>query len=65
MNFLSWANEKNKKLDWFDMVLTKISCFAFGVILVKFIPGLIEVNIWLIVAIWLIFAVRPLYRFFK
>ena len=65
MNFISWLDEKTKKLDWIDTALTKISCFAFGILLVVLIPKIIEINVLWIIAVWILFAVRPLYRFFK
>jgi len=65
MNLTSWLNEKTKKMDWIDMALTKVSCFAFGVLLVVLIPQLLQINLLWIVAIWIILAIRPIYRFFK
>ncbi|MFH1078154.1 MAG: hypothetical protein V1745_02645 [Patescibacteria group bacterium] len=65
MSLISWADGKMKKLDWMDMALTKVSCFAFGALIVALIPQILEINIWWIVATWLVFAARPLYRFFK
>jgi len=65
MNLISWLNEKTKKMDWIDMALTKVSCFAFGVLLVVLIPQLLQINVLWIVAIWIILAIRPIYRFFK
>lgn len=65
MNLTTWLNEKSRKLDWLDMALTKISCFAFGVLLAALIPELLGINVLWIVAIWILFAIRPIYRFFK
>jgi len=65
MSFTSYTDEKIKKLDWIDMGLTKMACFAFGVILVKLIPALTGISVWYIIAVWIILAIRPLYKFFK
>jgi len=65
MSLISWMNEKIKKLDWIDMGLTKTSCFAFGIILARLIPCLLGINIWWIIAAWVILAARPMYRFFS
>ena len=65
MTFISQLNERTKKLDWMDMALIKASCIAFGILLAILIPRLVEINILWIIVIWLIFATRPLYRFFK
>ena len=58
-------NTKAKKLDWLDMALTKVSCFAFGALIVVLIPKILDISIGWIIAVWIIFALRPLYRFFK
>jgi len=65
MNFASWLNEETRKMDWIDMALTKVSCFAFGVLLAILIPQLTEINILWIIAVWILLAIRPVYRFFK
>lgn len=65
MSLASYTDEKLKKLSWIDMGLIKIACFAFGVLLVRFIPGLMKINIWWIVAVWILLAIKPLYSFFS
>lgn len=65
MNFTSSLNEKMKKLDWMDVALMKISCFAFGALLVMWFPSLLGINILWIITLWIILAIRPVYRFFK
>jgi hypothetical protein len=65
MSLASYTDKKLKKLDWMDISLIKMACFAFGVLLVRLIPGLMEVNIWLIIAVWLILAVKPIFQFFS
>jgi hypothetical protein len=65
MSLTSWADSKLKKLSWVDMAFTKVSCFAFGILLARLIPGLIEINILWIVAVWILLAIKPLYSFFK
>jgi hypothetical protein len=64
MSLTSYTDEKIKKLDWTDMSLVKASCFAFGIILARLIPWLMEINIWWIVAVWIILSVKPLFKFF-
>jgi hypothetical protein len=65
MSLTSYIDEKLKKLDWIDMGLTKMACFAFGIILARLIPGLLEINILWIVIIWILLAIKPLYSFFS
>ncbi|MCI0479917.1 hypothetical protein L0Y59_05210 [Candidatus Uhrbacteria bacterium] len=65
MRFFTWLDERTKRMDWIDMALTKVSCMAFGLLLAVFLPQLVGIHVGWLVAIWLIFAFRPLYRFFK
>ncbi|MDP2967340.1 MAG: hypothetical protein Q8N87_02950 [bacterium] len=64
MSFKSWLDLKMKKLDWLDMALVKFSCIAFGILLVMLIPGLAAINVWWIVAVVILLAIRPTYRGF-
>jgi len=65
MNFISYLNKKIAKLDWVDIAFMKISCFAFGILLVFLIPGLMKINVLWIIVIWILFAIRPIRRFFR
>lgn len=65
MSLISWANSKLNKLDSTDMALVKISCFTFGVILARLIPVLTEINIWWLLILWIILAIKPLFKFFS
>ncbi len=65
MSLASYTDEKLKKLSWIDMGLTKMACFAFGIILARLIPGLLEISIWWIIAVWLILAIKPVLKFFS
>lgn len=65
MSFGSWLNLKVKELDWLDIALVKLSCVAFGVLLVVLIPKLVEINVWWIVAVVILLAERPAYRVLK
>lgn len=65
MNLTSWANSKLEKMSWIDMSFTKVSCFVFGILLVKLIPRLLEINILWIIFVWIILAIKPLYSFFS
>jgi hypothetical protein len=62
MSFKSFFDSKIKKMDWLDVGLIKWSCIAFGILLAIFIPQLTEINVWWIVAIIIILAIRPGYR---
>ncbi len=62
MSFKSCLDSKVKKMDWLDVGLIKWSCIGFGLLLAILIPQLAEINIWWIVAIVIILAIRPGYR---
>ncbi len=55
-------DSKVKKMDWLDVGLIKWSCIGFGLLLAILVPQLTEINIWWIVAIVIILAIRPGYR---
>ncbi|MCD6215607.1 MAG: hypothetical protein J7J92_00850 [Candidatus Aenigmarchaeota archaeon] len=57
--------EKNrKKMSFSDFVSLKLSCTAFGVLLAAIFPRLIEINIWWIVAVFIVFGLKPFYHMF-
>ncbi len=62
MSFKSFMNSKTKKMDWLDIGLIKWSCVAFGILLAILIPKLTEINIWWIIAIVIVLAIRPGYK---
>ncbi len=62
MKIKSFLKDKVNKLDWLDVGLIKWSCIFFGVLLVILFPSLLELNIWLIVVIVVVLAIRPMRR---
>lgn len=56
-----WKEKVWKKLSFADYILIKLSCVAFGVVLAALIPTLIEINVWWIIAVALLLAIKPLY----
>ncbi len=62
MSFKSFLESKFNKLDYLDLGLIKWSCISFGVLLAILIPQLTEINVWWIVAIFVILGARPIYR---
>lgn len=65
MSFGTWTDSKIKKLSWVDVALVKLSCVAFGVMLVALIPSLVEINVWWIVAVAILLAIKPAYKVFR
>jgi len=64
MGFRTWTDSKIKKLSWVDVALVKLSCVAFGVMLVALIPSLVEINVWWIIAVAILLAIKPAYKIF-
>ena len=64
MSFFSWMNEQVKKMDVWDISLTKLSVLFATLVLVRLIPELLEINVWLALAIALLAAARPLYKIY-
>ncbi len=62
MSLKSCLDSKVKKMDWLDVGLIKWSCIGFGLLLAILIPWLTEMNIWWIIIIIIVLAMRPLYR---
>ena len=60
-----WKEEVWKKLSFTDYILIKLSCIAFGVMLAALIPKLIEIDVWWIIAVVILLAIKPLYTVFK
>lgn len=58
-----------KKLDAYDISLTKLSVAAFVLFLITIWPAAMNwvksVNPWYFLIAFVIFAMRPFYRFFK
>jgi hypothetical membrane protein len=73
IGFVLWRcdmfEEKLKRLDVMDVSLIKLSVAAAVLFLVGIWPALLDlvmsVNPWYFLVAFVIFAVRPLYRFWK
>ena len=65
MGFTSWANEKVKKLDFWDIGCIKWSCIFFGVIIGAYIADFTKQYLWLFIVLAILLAIKPLYKFFK
>lgn len=65
MSFFQVVNNRIQKLDIWDMACTKLAVAAFVLMLVKFWPVLTALDWYWYALVWLIVAIRPLYRFFR
>jgi hypothetical protein len=66
---LNKLNENIKKLDMWDMAYTKMAVMFFVMYLFSVWGGLrnfvLSINPWILFLGWVVFAFRPLSRFFK
>ena len=58
MAFFQWANSCVKKLNWIDVKLTALASMLIGIILVKLIPSILDINVWWFVIIAVLCLVR-------
>jgi len=65
MSFINWANSIVKKFTIIDVFLIELSSLAFGILLVALIPSLMEINIWWIITVIILLAIKPLYTSLK
>ncbi|MDE1920393.1 MAG: hypothetical protein KGJ09_03515 [Candidatus Omnitrophica bacterium] len=56
-------NIRLRRLDVGDIGLVKWACVVFGIVLAKFFPQLLQINYIVLVALMLVFSVRPTYKF--
>jgi len=56
-------NARVKKLSLADIKLLNLAIFFFTIALVKFIPALLKLDIWLLIILAVIFLAKPFYTF--
>ena len=65
---IKYFNKKIKKLDVFDMSLTKLSVAAFVLFVITIWPAAMtwvhSVNPWYFFVAFVVFVIRPLYKVF-
>ena len=64
MSLINHLNERLKKMDVFDVTLIKWTTIFFALIIVKLIPQIMDINIWWFIALCVLCAIRPCYRFY-
>ena len=60
-----WKEKVWEKLSFTDYILIKLSCIAFGLILIAWIPALNKIEGWWYFIAFLLLAIKPLYTVFK
>ena len=61
MKFITWADAKVKKLNYTDIALTKLTCLVLGILLAVLIPALAGINIWILVVLSVLLAIKPIH----
>ncbi len=51
MPFFKWADNCVKKFNWIDIKLISLAGILIGIILVKWIPSLLNINVWWFIVI--------------
>jgi hypothetical protein len=64
MKIIQDMNERVRKLNIFDIKLIQGCTMFMVLIIVKLIPQIMTINIWWIVILLVLCAIRPLYVFF-
>lgn len=65
MSFTDWYNGLVKKMKWYDIGLTKLSVFAFALLIAKFYPSILSADWTVYAAITIITALTVWYHIFK
>jgi hypothetical protein len=56
-------NARVKKLSLADIKLLNLAVLFFTIVLVKFLPGLLELDVRLLIILAIIFLAKPFYSF--
>ena len=57
-------NQRIKKFGIIDEKLAQLAAIFFALIIVKFIPEIMDLNIWWFVVLLIVCAVKPIYVFY-
>lgn len=64
MGLLKWANQGVQKFNWLDVKFVAWAGICMGIILVKFLPQVLKLNIWYFIALGSACLIRPYYLIF-
>ena len=65
MGLINWANEKVKKLDFWDVGCIKWTSILFGLIIGAYIANFVKQYLWVFIVLAVLLAIKPIYKFFK
>jgi hypothetical protein len=63
MGILEGLNRKARKFDILDLQLAQGSAIFFALIIAKLIPEILEISIWVFVALLAVCGMKPFYVF--
>ncbi|HGJ64590.1 TPA: hypothetical protein ENS27_04290 [bacterium] len=62
---MSWIDDKSGKLSAWDVAFVKIGAMIFGLIIGAYFPVLIKQYVLLLIVLFILFSVKPVYTAFK
>ena len=62
--FFDWANDSVRKFSWYHVSLTKLSVFAFTLLLAKYFPVLLSFEWYVYAGIFVLAVIPVIYRMF-
>lgn len=62
---LKWCNKKIKKFEWQDIQFIKLSVLFFTLMLAKLWPGILGLEWYVYLIIFVILAIVPITKIFK
>jgi hypothetical protein len=65
MGILESLDQRVKRLGIIDLKLAQCAAGCFVLIIAKLIPQIMDLSIWLLVALLIICAIKPAYTFWK
>lgn len=65
MGLFKWAKKVIKKMTVWDVGFLKLAMIAFGILLVYWIPAILNLNMWWWVAIFVLLVIKPITLWFR
>ncbi len=62
---LKWCNKKISKYKWEDIAFIKLSVLFFTLMLAKFWPGILSLDWYVYLILFVLFAIVPLIKLFS
>jgi hypothetical protein len=64
MRLFEFLNLRIKKFSIVDEKLAQAAAIFFALIIVKFVPEIMDINVWWFVGLLIVCAIKPLYVFY-